>query len=218
MADRMPCCGQTYRQPDQPADRIPRTSPPHSGQMPGRAAVVELKSAVGRDDYPDEEAGRGEGEERNADNEHLGGQEADGDEEPENEVGGGESPRGEVQSGLSPGGKKRFIDGRGEPHAPKDPAGKAVAPGFRPASHGNPVVVSAASVDTRPPVQPRAGWEVALARRPSCSVMNRTPIYGKPAFPFSGTVHITSAQLSRLILAVGVPCLRGSLRHCRGVN
>lgn len=165
MSDRMPGCGQTYRQPDQPADRIPGTSPPHPGQMPGRAAVVELKSAVGRDDYPDEEAGRGQGEERNADNEHLGSQEADGDEEPENEVGGGESPRGEVPDGLCPGGNNRFIDGRGEPHAPKDPAGKAVAPGFRPASHGSPVVVSAASVGTRSPVQPRGPGSGRLPQR-----------------------------------------------------
>jgi hypothetical protein len=35
---------------------------------------------------------RSEGEERNADDERFGGQQADGDEEPEDEVGGGESP------------------------------------------------------------------------------------------------------------------------------
>jgi len=57
--------------------------------------VVELKPAVGSDDHPDQQAGRGEGEERNADDERLGGQEADGDEEPEDQVGGGEYPRAE---------------------------------------------------------------------------------------------------------------------------
>ena len=125
-------------------------------------AVVELEPAVGSDHHPDEQAGRGEGEERNADDERLGGQEADGDEEPEDQVGGGESPRAEVGGSLRPAGKKRVIDGRREPHDHMDPVHKAVTPGFRGASHGSPVVAPAAGAGTRSPVQPTAGSD----RRP----------------------------------------------------
>src|SRR5450631_4074031 len=83
MAECVPGGWQPYRQPDQSADRVPGASPPHRGQVPGGAAVVDLEPAVGSDHHPDEQAGRGEGQERNADDERLGGQEAEGDDEPE---------------------------------------------------------------------------------------------------------------------------------------
>jgi len=119
VAECVPGGWQPYRQPDQPADRVPGAPPPHGGQVPGGAAEVELEPAVGSDHHCDEQAGRGEGEERNADDERLGGQEADGDEEPADEVGGGESPGAEAGGGLCPAGAAEPPYSRGQADQPE---------------------------------------------------------------------------------------------------
>ena len=136
---------------------------------------------MGSDDHPDQQAGRGEGEQRNADDERLGGQEADGNEEPEDQVGGGESPGAEVGSSLSPAGNKRAIDGRREPHDPMDPAYKAVTLGFRGASHGSPV--------PSPAQLPFDGTRLGPVRRTVPGARRRLPIEcevvraGRPTSP-----------------------------------
>jgi hypothetical protein len=118
MAECVPGGWEPYRQPHKPADRIPGASPPHCDHMPGGAAVVEPQPAVDSDHHPDEQAGRDEGEDRNADDERLGGQEPDGNEEPEDEVGDSEFPRAEVGGGLCSGGKSGPSTGGGNRAAP----------------------------------------------------------------------------------------------------
>lgn len=96
MAERVPGGPQLYRQPDESPDWVPRPSPPDRDQVAGGTAVVELEPTVSRDHHPNEHAGRSEREERDSDEQRLGGQHADRNENPQDDVGTSECPGADI--------------------------------------------------------------------------------------------------------------------------